>query len=84
METSAPVRDAQEQSGILRFTVAVGLQQVTALLSESVWQARHGNWPSDANLLEIYQANQSCIDAAVVRKVEFGARQPVVLRSTDL
>ena len=39
---------------------------------------------SPASFVEIYIANQPMIDAAIVRKVNAGARIPVVLIVTDL
>ncbi len=74
----------REHRGLLRFTVAVGDRQVSAFLSDGVWQARWTNSLSDASLTERYQANRSLIDAAVARRVQSGARVPVVLRPSDL
>jgi hypothetical protein len=73
----------REHRGLLRFTVAVGDRQVSAFLSDGVWQARWTNSLSDASLTERYQANRSLIDAAVARRVQSGARVPVVLRPSD-
>ena len=84
--TSAPSLPAscKENRGLLRFTVEVGDRQVNAYLSDGVWQARYSNSLSDASLTERYQSNRSSIDAAVARRVESGARDPVVLRPSDL
>jgi hypothetical protein len=71
-------------TGMLRFSVPLEHGLVTAYLSQSVWQARHGLAHSDSSFVEIYLANQPMIDAAVVRKVRAGARMPVVLKVADL
>ena len=81
--TAAPL-SCREHQGLLRFTVDVGERQVSALLSDGVWQARYTNSASDASLTERYQANRSMIDAAVARRVQSGSREPVVLRPSDL
>lgn len=75
-----------EHQGLLRFTVDVDDRQVSAFLSDDVWQARYSNSVSvsDASLTERYRNNRSLIDAAVVRRVQSGARHPVVLRPSDL
>ena len=77
-----------EHQGLLRFTVDVDNRQVSAFLSDDVWQARYSNSNSvsvsDASLTERYRNNRSLIDAAVVRRVQSGARHPVVLRPSDL
>lgn len=73
-----------EQSGLLCFTVPVGKVEVTAFLSLGTWRARHDWTEHPASLLEIYDAHRPAIDAAVTRKVQSGARAPVVLRASDI
>ena len=76
------------------------MSEVSAFLSDDVWQARYSYSysnsnsnsnsnsvsvsVSDASLTERYRNNRSLIDAAVVRRVQSGARHPVVLRPSDL
>lgn len=84
MSTSANPPACHETSGLLRFTVDVDNRPVCAYLSDGVWQARYSNSASDASLTERYQSNRSLIDAAVALRVQAGARDPVVLRPSDL
>jgi hypothetical protein len=72
-----------ESRGLLRFTVDMGDKEVSAFLSDAVWQARYSDF-SDSNLTELYQQHRPVIDAAVARRVQSGAREPVVLRPSDL
>lgn len=71
-------------TGTLRFTVPLEQGHVTAYLSEAIWQARFGSGYSDSSFIEIYIANQPMIESTVVRKVNAGARSPVVLNAGDL
>lgn len=71
-------------TGLLRFSVPLAQRHVTAYISESAWHARHGLGHSDSSLIEIYVANQPMIHDAVVRRVNAGARIPVVLKAADL
>lgn len=85
MNTAIPLPPVcKEHQGLLRFTVDLGDRQVSAFLSDGVWQARYSNSYSDASLTERYQSNRKLIDAAVARRVQSGARVPVVLRPSDL
>ena len=77
-------RAFDETTGILRFSVPLQHGHVTASISQTAWQARYGLGNSDSSSVEIYIANQHMIDAAVVRKVNAGARSPVVLKAADL
>lgn len=71
-------------AGSAQFQVRLADREVTAFISESSWRARFGDGCSDAGFLEVLVANEAVLDAAVARRVAAGARQPVVLRSTDL
>ena len=76
-------RAFDETSRILRFNVPLAHGHATAYLSQRIWQARFGCDYSDSTFVEIYVANRPMIDAAVVRKVNAGARIPVVLTTAD-
>ncbi|MBS0447600.1 MAG: hypothetical protein JSR59_16785 [Proteobacteria bacterium] len=71
-------------AGNAQFQVRLAGRPVTAFISESSWRARFGDGCSDSGFLETLVANEALLDAAVARRVAAGARQPVVLRSTDL
>lgn len=73
-----------EHRGLLRFTVDVDERQISAFLSERVWQARYAHGVGGESLTERYRSQRTMIDAAVARRVQSGAREPVVLRSGDL
>ena len=79
-----PNRTFDKTTGILRFSVPLQHGDVTATISQTTWQARYGLGNSDSSFVEIYIANQPMIDAAVARKVNAGARIPVVLKAADL
>lgn len=76
--------DFDPAAGMLRFTVPMGREHVTAYISHSTWQARYGQGQSDANMLELYVQNQAMLDDIVVQKVAAGSCKPVVLMATDL
>lgn len=73
-----------EKSGLLCFMVQWGHELVTAFISQTAWQARFGPASSAATLLDLYLLHQTMIDAVVTRKLDAGARMPVVLRAGDL
>ncbi|WP_124451292.1 hypothetical protein [Paucibacter sp. KBW04] len=80
----APPQSFNASTGTLLFTVHYEQRQITAYLSHSTWMARFGLGNSDSSLLELYLLNRRMIDAAVVRCLEAGSRNPVVLRPDDL
>ena len=80
----SPHRGFDERTGVLRFMVPMGHEQVVAFISQTTWRARYGVGSSDASLLELYLENQAMIDAIVVRKVNAGGHNPVVLMASDL
>jgi len=82
-ETAMP-RAFDASTGILRFTVQLEHMQITAYLSEATWCARFGPATSDSSMLELYLQSQPMIDAAVAHRARAGARNPVVLRASDL
>lgn len=74
-----------EPNGVLRFNTPIGSDQVTAFVSESSLRARYGGVPAAADDLQsMYSLHQLEINAAVARRIRAGARQPVVLRASDL
>ena len=79
-----PLPAFAEHRGVLRFTVDVGDRQISAFLSDGVLRARYAPSASGTSLAERYRSHRATIDAAVARRVQSGARVPVVLRSGDL
>ncbi len=75
-----------ESNGVLRFMTPIGSDEVTAFVSESALRARYGSVPTvgDNDVASIYGLHQLEINAAVARRIRAGARQPVVLRASDL
>jgi hypothetical protein len=74
-----------EPNGVLCFNTPIGSDQVTAFVSESSLRARYGGVPADENDVEsMYWLHEGEINAAVARRIRAGARQPVVLRASDL
>lgn len=81
---ASPVAALDERTGILQFMVVLGQERVTAFISHATWRAMRGSEGRQQSLIDIYRDNKSAIDAAVVRRVVDGGRQPVVLRVSDL
>ncbi len=74
-----------EPNGVLCFNTPIGTDQVTAFVSESSLRARYGGLAAACDDLEsMYCLHQLEINAAVARRIRAGARQPVVLRASDL
>ncbi len=78
-----PLHSVDESAGLLRFTVHLGPEPVTAFISRSTWRALALPGHRDASLRDAYLHNQHIIDAAVVLKIRNGANAPVVLRASD-
>ena len=76
--------NARVEDGVLQLTLRLHDEDVTAVLSEEVWEARYGLMQSDASLREIYIANRPLIEAAIERRLQKHRRGHVVLRSVDL
>lgn len=75
----------QLPNGVLCFDAPIGTDQVTAFVSESSLRARYGSLAIACDdVAQMYQLHQCEIVAAVVRRIKAGARQPVVLRVSDL
>ena len=79
------IRPQHEPNGVLCFDAPIGTDQVTAFVCESSLRARYGS-PGVAcdDVAQMYQQHQCEIVAAVVRRIKAGAREPVVLRVSDL
>ena len=82
-----PTRTAMqhEPNGVLCFNTPIGSDQVIAFVSESSLRARYGALAlAGDNLQSMYSLHELEINAAVARRIRAGARQPVVLRASDL
>ena len=74
-----------EPNGVLCFNTPIGTDQVTAFVYESSLRARYGGLAAACDDREsMYCLHQLEINAAVARRIRAGARQPVVLRASDL
>ena len=72
-------------TAVLRFDADVGPQTVTAFISHAALSARYGGVDeSSDDMRTVVSEHHSEIDAAIIRRVEAGARQPVVLLASDL
>jgi hypothetical protein len=72
-------------NGVLCFDAPIGSDQVTAFVSESSLRARYGSLAVACDdVAQMYRQHQCEIVAAVVRRIRAGAREPVVLRVSDL
>ncbi len=75
---------SEDRADILRFVVPVGDGQVTAFISTSTCES-HGEWrDGQQSLGRFYQDHRKQLDAIVSRKVQAGARLPVVVMASDL
>lgn len=72
-------------TAVLRFDADVGLQTVTAFISHAALSARYGGIDeSSDDMRTVVSEHLSEIAAAIARRVQAGARQPVVLLASDL
>ena len=72
-------------NGVLCFNTPIGSDRVIAFVSESSLRARYGAVaPACDDLEAMYALHQLELNAAVARRIRAGARQPVVLRASDL
>ena len=80
-----PPPEFHVESDALRFWVALADQgQVGASVSRSVLHYCFKGRQDGSDAALVYAANRSEIDAAVVRRVAAGSREPVMLREHDL
>lgn len=71
-------------SAVLRLNADVGVEHVSAFISHSALSARYGSFDDLTGMRAMISEHRSEIDAAVARRIQAGARQPVVLRASDL
>jgi hypothetical protein len=72
-------------SGAVRFWVAMPAgQPIGASLSKQVLHYRFDAQADGSDAVATYEANRSEIDAAVMRRVNGGSIEPVMLRENDL
>lgn len=69
---------------VLRLSADIGPDSITAFISHSALRARYANAHQDADLQTVVSEHRAEIDAAILRRIEAGARQPVILRASDL
>lgn len=69
----------------LRFWVpTTGQDAVGASVSSSVLHYRFKGRLDGSDAVLVYEANRQAIDAAVLRRLAAGSREPVMLRENDL
>ena len=73
-----------ESSSCVRFWVQVEATLVGASVSREALHYRYRPTGQAEDPLETFRLNQSDIEAAVRRRLEQGAREPVMLREYDL
>lgn len=71
-------------TAVLQFTADIGSESVTAFISHAALCARYGGLDASADMRTLISKHRSEIDAAVARRIRCGARQPVILRASDL
>jgi hypothetical protein len=71
-------------ASVLRFYADIGPDSVTAFISHAALSARYGGLDESGDMRAVVAEHRSEIDAAVARRIQAGARQPVVLRASDL
>ena len=69
---------------VLRFSADIGTENVTAFVSQAALNARYGGLHRDADLQTVVSEHRSEIHAAVICRIQAGARRPVILRASDL
>jgi len=72
-------------TGRFRFWVTLddGRAFGATITKETLHYRFHGQ-PDGSDALAVYQVNRQCIDDAVKRRVQAGAREPIVLRDPDV
>ncbi|MDO9313580.1 MAG: DUF1488 family protein [Burkholderiaceae bacterium] len=78
------VNQHESPQAVLRFNADIGTERVTAFISHSALSARYGGIDEAADMRAVVSEHRSEIDAAIARRIQAGARQPVVLRASDL
>jgi hypothetical protein len=72
------------ESGAVRFWVQVDAALVSASIGRFTLHYRYAARRSDDDPLETYLAHAQEIDAAVRRRLDSGAREPVMLQDADV
>jgi len=73
-----------ESSGTVRFWVPAAGQLVGAMVSREALHHRYRPTAQGDDPMETYLANAADIEAAVLRRLAQGSREPVMLREYDL
>ena len=73
-----------QQCGVFRFDADIGAESVSAFISHAALRARYGGTGTEADLRRVVSQYRLEIDAAIERRIQAGAREPVVLRVSDL
>ncbi|MDT7834094.1 hypothetical protein [Aquabacterium sp. OR-4] len=82
---SLPSPEFHGESDALRFWVSTADQaSVGASVSRSVLHYRFNGRDDGSDAVSVYAANRALIDAAVLRRVVAGSREPVMVREHDL
>ena len=74
----------QECKGVLRFRVPNGSDYVEAFLTTAACEAVHRKVSCTTSLADFYREHRSMLNEIVLRKLDAGARCPVVLMARDL
>lgn len=73
-----------DDSGSVRFSILVDGKPFGASVSRQALHHRYRPTMQDDDPLDTYLANAADIEAAVLRRVAQGSREPVLLREYDL
>ncbi|MBU6259986.1 MAG: hypothetical protein KGL18_11160 [Burkholderiales bacterium] len=83
--TPAPPPEFHDESGTLRFWVlAPDRAWVGASLAKSVLHYRFNGKFDGSDAVTVYAAHRPVLEAAVLKRVAAGSREPVMLREHDL
>ncbi len=83
-EPAAPQAFFHEESGAVRFWVPTAAGGwMGAIARKQVLHFRFGAALDGADALKVYQDHRHEIDAAVLRRVDAGSIEPVILREAD-
>ncbi|MDE2371175.1 MAG: hypothetical protein KGN16_19560 [Burkholderiales bacterium] len=81
----SPPLEFHDESGTLRFWVLTPNREwVGASLAKAVLHYRFGGKFDGSDAAVVYAAHRSVIEAAVLKRVAAGSREPVMLREHDL
>lgn len=77
-------RDMQERDGLIRFEVRTSAGPVTAFVSRASCQARDPSARRLPSLADFVRQHRPALERIVHRKLQAGARSPVVVMARDL